>query len=493
MASILAILFTHSFILLLAHPLSLINSSGFVYELFQRILTLSFGAIINTESLSTSAAHRFFHACAGLICGVSLIGLFWYCPFLLPYRKAIVNTDRTAAPIESTVANEVTLPLTNMQTDTLRRRKVDSVPTSPAAASNLPMQPFILPLSVVYACLLVVIFGVVWPFIWQLMGCEPFSFVLEYLVAAPIPVPGSLYSLLSSPPTVEYIRFQLTALQLNANIILSSPRFLILITWTILMLAGIFLFAPTGTAKPSEQRVHLNGAAVSPPARRWACFRGPVPNIIVRKYYHFLAVLLFVPAILLEPGLVALSYAVALALFILMEYIRLARMPPFGETMHEFMAAYLDVRDSGVVILTHTYLLIGCALPLWLHLPILAAHKPQILQSALTAQMDTLAKFHTSANQSSLIVCNLPLYIPALAGVLMLGIGDSMASLIGVWFGRHRWFGSSRSLEGTTAAIVSICMTVWTLAQSIHFINHFLLEDALLIIQPVRLENDALI
>lgn len=64
---------------------------------------------------------------------------------------------------------------------------------------------------------------------------------------------------------------------------------------------------------------------------------GALPNILVRKYYHFLAVLMFLPAVLIEPGLVALSFAVALSVFVLMEYIRVARLPPFGERLHRFM------------------------------------------------------------------------------------------------------------------------------------------------------------
>jgi len=58
------------------------------------------------------------------------------------------------------------------------------------------------------------------------------------------------------------------------------------------------------------------------------------------------------------------------------------------------MISYIDQRDSGIVILTHTYLLIGCAIPLWLHCRLYVYHGASVL--------------------------------PALCGVLILGIGDAM-------------------------------------------------------------------
>lgn len=79
--------------------------------------------------------------------------------------------------------------------------------------------------------------------------------------------------------------------------------------------------------------------------------------------------------------------------------------------------AYLDVRDSGVVILTHAYLLLGCALPLWLHLHVLAADDPRILDRASSSHS------HVTHAHSTWDVGT---YLPALAGVLVLGVGDSM-------------------------------------------------------------------
>ena len=39
---------------------------------------------------------------------------------------------------------------------------------------------------------------------------------------------------------------------------------------------------------------------------------------------------------------------------------------PFGAALHVFMNEFLDHRDSGTAILSHFYLLTGCAGSLWL-------------------------------------------------------------------------------------------------------------------------------
>ena len=46
---------------------------------------------------------------------------------------------------------------------------------------------------------------------------------------------------------------------------------------------------------------------------------------------------MFLPATLAQPGFVGLALAVALTVFVLLEYVRLAKLPPLGEDMHQFM------------------------------------------------------------------------------------------------------------------------------------------------------------
>jgi len=224
-----------------------------------------------------------------------------------------------------------------------------------------------------------------------------------------------------------------------------------------------------------------------------------IPNILLRKYYHFLIFLMFAPAIIWEPGFVALSSAVALSLFILAEYIRWAKLPPFAQKMSVFMKSYLDLRDSGSVILTHSYLLLGCALPLWLHMHVLAVTHPSAIQAAL----DSYTSFHSildewrrtmsiastdgDASIGSVpqeLIFDMDHYLPALAGVLILGVGDSMASIVGVCVGRIRWFDSKRTLEGTLAAIITILLTVFALFIGMQWINIAFYDGLLHILAP---------
>lgn len=66
-------------------------------------------------------------------------------------------------------------------------------------------------------------------------------------------------------------------------------------------------------------------------------------------------------------------------------------------TLYLPLQVYLDSRDAGYVVLTHTYLLLGCALPVWLH----------------TSAADVMSDGRCASA------------LPGLAGILMLGIGDA--------------------------------------------------------------------
>ena len=90
-----------------------------------------------------------------------------------------------------------------------------------------------------------------------------------------------------------------------------------------------------------------------------------------RKSFHFLAILMFCPGYALEPVFMHLSFSVALAALLLLEFARLSRLPVIGESIDRFMREFLDVVprpgiQSRRLILDHVYLLLGCAIPVWL-------------------------------------------------------------------------------------------------------------------------------
>jgi len=119
-----------------------------------------------------------------------------------------------------------------------------------------------------------------------------------------------------------------------------------------------------------------------------------------------------------QPAFTHLSFSAAFALFTFAEYVRYFALYPFGAAVHVFLSEFLDHRDSGTAILSHFYLLTGCAGSLWLE-----GHKP----------------------------------ILELTGVLLLGVGDALASIVGRKIGKHRWSAvSGKSLEGSAALALSV-------------------------------------
>ncbi|XP_058223299.1 dolichol kinase EVAN isoform X1 [Rhododendron vialii] len=146
-----------------------------------------------------------------------------------------------------------------------------------------------------------------------------------------------------------------------------------------------------------------------------------IERILLRKYYHLMAVLMFLPALIFQPKFLDLAFGAALAVFLVLEIIRVWRIWPLGQLVHQFMNAFTDHRDSDLLIVSHFSLLLGCALPIW-------------MSSGFNDR--PLAPF---------------------AGILSLGIGDTMASMVGHKYGVLRWSKTGKkTVEGTAAGITSV-------------------------------------
>ncbi|XP_058084200.1 dolichol kinase EVAN isoform X2 [Magnolia sinica] len=141
-----------------------------------------------------------------------------------------------------------------------------------------------------------------------------------------------------------------------------------------------------------------------------------IERILLRKYYHLVAVIMFVPALLFQVW----------------------RVWPLGHLVHQFMNAFTDHRDSDILIVSHFSLLLGCALPKWLS---------------------------SGFNDRPLT---------PFAGILSLGIGDTMASMVGHKYGILRWSKTGKkTVEGTAAGITSVlvaCSVLVPLLASTGFI-----------------------
>jgi dolichol kinase len=171
--------------------------------------------------------------------------------------------------------------------------------------------------------------------------------------------------------------------------------------------------------------------------------RANVRLLFIRKVFHLLALCLFIPGIMVDPSFMSIAFSCAFGLFLLIEATPAAWIAP----MRRFMQEFTDERDNrGKLILTHVYLLMGCGMSLWIY----------------------------GDNRGHRLI----LY----SGLLALGVGDTMACIAGVLFGRHRITKTtSKTWEGFAANFISVFAAAWCLA--------YLCGD---IIRPVRLLSAAL-
>jgi dolichol kinase len=143
---------------------------------------------------------------------------------------------------------------------------------------------------------------------------------------------------------------------------------------------------------------------------------------------------MLLPSTFVDPCACALALALILAVFLLLEAIRAGQVPPLGNALARFVAPYVDGRDlRGPVVVSHIFLLVGCAVPLWFSL-------------ASTLRDET--GWELAHDQRD---------VGMLAGVICVGMGDAAASLIGRRYGRHKWsWVGGKSLEGSFAFAVAV-------------------------------------
>jgi dolichol kinase len=120
-----------------------------------------------------------------------------------------------------------------------------------------------------------------------------------------------------------------------------------------------------------------------------------------------------------------------------------------GEKIDTFMRSFIDERDSGSLILTHLYLLVGCAAPVWLYTPANPSEGTQLLSLTLFSP-----PLEADEALSSIDVHFLLPYL----GVLLVGLGDSFASLAGMYLGRIKWPHTKKTVEGTMAAVAVVLL-----------------------------------
>ncbi|KAK7067976.1 hypothetical protein SK128_026193 [Halocaridina rubra] len=159
----------------------------------------------------------------------------------------------------------------------------------------------------------------------------------------------------------------------------------------------------------------------------WAKRKTGLATTVLRKIYHILIVLVFTPGILLDLTLAYFASAAVMMLFCLLEFIRIQGIEPIASIISAAFYTFLDEKDTGELILSHIYLVVGVATPLWLN------------PCPFDATSDSLTT---------------PSLLPLLAGVLAVGVGDTAASVGGTYFGRKKWSGTKKTVEGSFFGVI---------------------------------------
>ena len=182
------------------------------------------------------------------------------------------------------------------------------------------------------------------------------------------------------------------------------PRILWLLYWAVISVTGL-LAAPTSPSR-----------------------------VVSRKWFHGVAILLFTPVTMYAPFLQSLGYAIAVAVLVALEGVR-----PNWPAVQRFYTRYLDPSKDGrpgdktnptscdVLIISHTALILGCAMPLWCY-------------QMSDARMSPFIPF---------------------GGILVLGVGDALGAIVGKWYGKIKWSTwipglsqhNKRTLEGSLAML----------------------------------------
>ncbi|KAF9133942.1 hypothetical protein BGW39_008575 [Mortierella sp. 14UC] len=301
-------------------------------------------------------------------------------------------------------------------------RRLAQMPTKGAKAADLQKREFKKKVAagVVYSGLLVIVLGLIMPRCERVLGQNPFLWLIEFMLMTRIFSSEAVASLASSRGQSSLVMDPLikpadhpsngsgiggafgggfggASLQALMGIRIGWSRLGLCLYWILAVGCSVaFFYWMNSTIRRRSIMGSLNNR---------------------RKYYHALAVLMFVPGYLADEPFMHIAFSVGLAALIFLEYIRYFAVVPFGKEIHLFLVGFLDGRDGGPIILSHLYLLMGCAAPVW------------------------LAEHHILAG---------------LSGIFALGVGDAMASIVGKRFGRHRWPGTIKTVEGTIAFVGSV-------------------------------------
>jgi dolichol kinase len=191
-----------------------------------------------------------------------------------------------------------------------------------------------------------------------------------------------------------------------------------------------------------------------------------VRKIIKRKFFHFLAILIYLPGyIYMEEDLLLAISIIMIYVMILLELIRnKLNSYKFFNFINEYLKSNIDERDNQKFIVTHIFLLYGCF--------------SSLLYWKIQSE-EGLKLFRWEFNIQSLAV---------------MGVGDAMASIIGSKYGRTIIFPpTSRSLDGFLSACISTFIFL-TLCSTYYFnVKSFLSLIVIFVYEGFTLQIDNLV
>lgn len=165
-------------------------------------------------------------------------------------------------------------------------------------------------------------------------------------------------------------------------------------------------------------------------------------RLIKRKLFHLLAILIFIPPIIYSDTIIRKDFlccvsVLAIFCFLLLEILRNRYKEYFLFTyLNEYLLENIDDRDSKDFIFTHTFLLFGC------------------ISSYLLSFMREI-KFEYNEPYLNYYDLSLNTQVKYILGLVILGVGDSFASIVGILYGKTKIYSpTNKTLEGSLGALL---------------------------------------
>jgi len=208
--------------------------------------------------------------------------------------------------------------------------------------------------------------------------------------------------------------------------------------------------------------------------------------VISRKFFHFVAIALFLPCTIYDSPMMCLSYAVATCVLILLESIRLAYLnynneliehkkkknddvdyvqqqeqqttvrtktadhsSPIIDQINHFYVSFLDEKENeSDFLMTHVSLVAGCGLPLWLK------------HSLFSPSVNNNNYSGIEGDHLKMMMIIVEEFLLPYFGLIVLGVGDAAGAIIGTLYGKTKWTRlSKRSVEGSVGMFVSMLLS----------------------------------